>query len=296
MDSLRISLILLGAGCILVFYLWERFKRNRQDDRYERWGGVNEEGTETHVVSPQRNPDLHDDDVADIDSIPEHYSSVEPQAEDEDFYTEAPDLDSDPELMVDPIPDIRSELEALEEIISIDDEEPDQIELGDLDIRTESRNEHIDVPQEAEAAEPERIIALHVMSQEGERFNGFDLLQAFTNTGLQYGEMDIFHRMQEGSDVPVFSLANAVEPGTFDPEAMEETNTPALLIIMTLPHRMDALEVFDDMLDTARKISEELNGRLCDDHRSVLTRQAIDDLRASLSRYTLNKSLSEQSA
>jgi cell division protein ZipA len=113
---------------------------------------------------------------------------------------------------------------------------------------------------------------------------------------LQYGDMDIFNRMQEGSDTPVFSLANAVEPGTFNLAAMEETSTPALIMIMTLPHRMDALEVFDDMLDTARKLSEELNGRLCDDHRSVLTRQAIDDLRASLNTYTLNKSLSEQSA
>lgn len=294
MDSLRISLILLGAGCILVFYLWERHKRHQQDDRYERWGGVNEEGTETHVVSSQHNTDLHDDDIGDIEPVTEHYST-EPQAEDDDFYIEEPDLDADPELMVDPIPDIRSELEALEEIISVDDVEPDQIELGDLDVRTGSRHERTEVPLE-EAAEPERIIALHVMSQEGEHFNGFDLLQAFTNTGLQYGEMDIFHRMQEASDVPVFSLVNAVEPGIFDPAAMEETSTPALLMIMTLPHRMDALEVFDDMLDTARKISEELNGRLCDDHRSVLTRQAIDELRASLNSYTLNKSISEQSA
>lgn len=294
MDSLRISLILLGAGCILIFYLWERFKRRQQDNRYERWGGVNEEGTETHIVPSQHNTDLHDDDIGDIEPVTDRYST-EPLADDEAFYIQEPDLDADPELMTDPIPDIRSELEALEEIISVDDVEPDQIELGDLDVRTDSRQEHTEIPLE-EAAEPERIIALHVMSQEGERFNGSDLLYAFTQTGLQYGEMNIFHRMQEGSDVPVFSLANAVEPGTFDLAAMEETITPALIIIMTLPHRMDALEVFDDMLDTARKISDELSGRLCDDHRSVLTRQAIDDLRASLNTYILNKSISEQSA
>ena len=295
MDSLRISLLLLGAGCILIFYLWERHKRRQQDDRYERWGGVNEEGTETHVVNTRNTPEF-EDDFADAEPAVEQYSA-EPAPEEDDYYIEEPDLDTDPELATapDPIPDIRSELEALEEIISVDDEEPDQIELGDLDVSTESRRERTEVPQE-EAPAPDRIIALHVMSQEGERFNGFDLLQAFTNTGLQYGEMEIFHRMQEGSDVPVFSLANAVEPGVFDPAAMEETNTPALLMIMTLPHRMDALEVFDDMLDTARKIAEELNGRLCDDHRSVLTRQAIDDLRASISSYILNKSVSEQSA
>ena len=46
---------------------------------------------------------------------------------------------------------------------------------------------------------------------------------------------------------------------------------------------------------TARKLADELHGRLCDDHRSVLTRQAIDDLRASLNTYDLKQSLAEMS-
>lgn len=293
MDSLRISLILVGALLIVAFYAWERLKRRRQDDRYKRWGGVREEGTETHIVSSHQKSDLHDD-IGEIESLSESPLS-EPLADNDSYYMEEPDLESDPELHNDPIPDIRSELEALEEIISADDSETDQMQIGDLDVSTESRQEQKEIPAE-QANEPERIIALHVMSQEGERFNGSDLLQAFMQAGLQYGDMNIFHRIQEGSDKPMFSLANAVEPGTFDLAAMEETSTPALIIIMTLPQRMDALEVFDDMLDTARKLADELNGRLCDDHRSVLTRQAIDDLRASLNTYTLNKSLSDQLA
>jgi cell division protein ZipA len=293
MDSLRISLILLGAVLILAFYAWERLKRRRQDGRYERWGGVREEGTETHVIPPQHKSDLHDD-IGDIEPVAAHQSS-ESLPDSDSYYVQEPDLESDPELDKDPIPDIRSELEALEEIISAEDAGPDQMEIGDLDVRTGSAQEQKEIPDE-NTAEPERIIALHVMSQEGKRFAGADLLHAFMQAGLQYGDMNIFHRMQEGSDKPVFSLANAVEPGTFDLSTMEEVSTPALIIIMTLPHRMDALEVFDDMLDTARKLSEELGGRLCDDHRSVLTRQAIDDLRASLNTYTLNKSLSEQTA
>ena len=291
MDSLRISLLVLGAVCILIFYLWERYKRRQQDNRYERWGGVADEGTETHVIHSSHQSDLHDD-IGDIDPIEEPY--LDEELSDDALYNEEPDLDSDPELQVDPIPDIRSELEALEEIISTDDEEQDQIELGDLDVSTDVGAEQNEIPVEA-PAEPERIIALHIMSQEGERFNGSDLLPAFVQAGLQYGEMSVFHRMQEGSDYPMFSLANAVEPGTFDLANMEETITPALLIIMSLPHPMDALEVFDSMLDSARSITEELNGRLCDDKRSVLTRQAIDDLRASLNSYTLSKSVSEHS-
>lgn len=290
MDSLRISLILLGVVLIAAFYAWERLKRRRQDDRYERWGGVREEGTETRVVTQQHKGHVHDN----IDEVESHspYHSKEPLADDDAYYAEEPDLESDPEQHNDPIPDIRSELEALEELISADDSDSDQIQIGDLDVRTEQRHGQRNTPPE-QTNEPERIIALHVMSQEGKRFNGADLLQAFMNVGLQFGDMNIFHRLQEGSDVPVFSLANAVEPGTFNIAAMEETTTPALLIIMTLPHRMDALEVFDDMLASARKLSEELNGRLCDDHRSVLTRQAIDDLRASLNVYILNKTVTD---
>lgn len=290
MDTLRISLILVGALLIAAFYAWERLKQRRQDDRYKRWGGVREEGTETHIVSSRHKSDMYDD-VGDIEPTSESTLS-EPPAENDSYYMEEPDLESDPELHNNPIPDIRSELEALEELISAEDSEPDQMQIGDLDVTTESRHEQKNIPTE-EPGEPERIIALHVMSQEGKRFNGSDLLHAFMQVGLQYGDMNIFHRMQNGSDTPVFSLANAVEPGTFELAAMEELSTPALIIIMTLPHRMDALEVFDDMLGTARKLSEELNGRLCDDHRSVLTRQAIDDLRASLNTYTLNKSLSD---
>ncbi|WP_126454676.1 cell division protein ZipA [Sulfuriflexus mobilis] len=290
MDSLRISLILLGAVLILAFYFWERHKRRRQDDRYQRWGGVREEGTETHVVSRQHKNDLHDD-IGDIESISAHDDTSESLPAEEMYSIQEPDLETDPEQHNDPIPDIRSELEALEEIITAEDSDLDQIEMGDLDVRTGLRQEQKDIPVD-KVTEPERIIALHVMSQEGKRFNGPDLLHAFMQAGLQYGDMNIFHRMQVGNDTPMFSLANAVEPGSFDLSAMEETSTPALIIIMTLPHRMDALQVFDDMLDTARKLTHELNGRLCDDHRSVLTRQAIDDLRADLNAYTLNKSLS----
>ncbi|MDT8403018.1 cell division protein ZipA [Sulfuriflexus sp.] len=292
MDSLRISLILLGAVLILAFYLWERIRRRREDDRYQRWGGVREEGTETHVVSARQKSNLHDD-LGDIESFSTTDSPLS-RPENDAYHRQEPDLESDPELDNDPIYDIRGELEALEEIITATDADAGQMDIGDFDVNTDSRGEQKH-PQPEEPAEPERIIALHVLSQEGQRFNGADLLHAFMQVGLQYGEMNIFHRLQEGSDMPVFSLANAIEPGYFELATMAETSTPALLLLMTLPHRLDALAVFDDMLDTARKLADELHGRLCDDHRSVLTRQAIDDLRASLNTYVLNKSLAEQS-
>jgi len=43
-----------------------------------------------------------------------------------------------------------------------------------------------------------------------------------------------------------------------------------------------ALEAFDGMLEVARSLTTSLDGRLCDETRSVLTRQAIDELRAEL--------------
>src|SRR5690606_32068299 len=62
------------------------------------------------------------------------------------------------------------------------------------------------------------VIVVHLIAPRGHRFDGRELLQELLEGGMRFGEMNIFHchRHENGEDVLQFSMANAVEPGTFD--------------------------------------------------------------------------------
>jgi len=305
MDSLRITLILIGVAVIALIFFWERIKQRKRESRYERWGGVSEDGRETRIVGnrsgdPETDSSLvatayqHDEqydvEIPDTAGEAEQVEVRQWQEEvDSSLYDEEPDLDSDPEAeQYDPVPDLTSELEALEDIISDEDNQDEQIEFGNLDVSAQEdmqgSEEVIAEPESAPVppTEPERIIAMHVLAHGSETFSGPDILNTLIHVGMQFGDMDIFHRLDEQGK-PIFSLANAIEPGIFDMAAMDELTTPALLLIMTLPNSCQPLEAFDMMLDTARTLTDSLNGRLCDDRRSVLTKQAIEEIRRKLS-------------
>lgn len=305
MDSLRITLLIAGVAFIALIFFWERIKQRKRESRYERWGGVSEDGRETRIVGnrsgdPETDSRLvatayqHDEqqhiEVNDAGGEAEQAEARHWQEEVEtSLYDNEPDLDSDPEAeQYDPVPDLTSELEALEDIISNEEEQAEQIEFGNLDVAAQEKipaDETGVVEMGAEpapVASPERIIALHILAHEREVFSGPDILNALIHSGMQFGDMDIFHRLDEQGK-PIFSLANAIEPGVFDMAAMDELTTPALLLIMTLPNSCQPLEAYDMMLDTARSITDSLNGRLCDDKRSVLTSQAIEEVRRELS-------------
>ena len=68
---------------------------------------------------------------------------------------------------------------------------------------------------------PGEVIVINVLARNGAQFGGSDLLEAFLRNGLKFGDMNIFHRIQPASKVVQFSVASAVEPGTFDLSAME---------------------------------------------------------------------------
>ncbi len=134
---------------------------------------------------------------------------------------------------------------------------------------------------------PERIVSLMIVTRDDDqRFHGPDIVVAAEKTGLVFGDMGIFHRLLEGKSAlgPVFSAANMVEPGNFDMNSIHELETPGLNLFMTLPGPMPALDGWDTMLPTARRLAELLDGRVVDDQRNALGRQRVayirDELRA----------------
>lgn len=134
-----------------------------------------------------------------------------------------------------------------------------------------------------QAAPDDTIITLHVAAVEGEQFRGPAILRAVRRQDMRFGDMNIFHHYGIGdmhANRPLFHLANMMEPGVFDPEAMHGFQTRGLTLFMQLPTPLDAQVVFDLMLNTATRLAEELGGRvMTHDHRPLTddrTRELYD--------------------
>ncbi|WP_299495144.1 cell division protein ZipA [uncultured Shewanella sp.] len=130
------------------------------------------------------------------------------------------------------------------------------------------------LPQEqkeevSETSEPQDVLVLHVTAKEGEIFNGAELLPCLLALNFKFGEMNIFHRHQDnaGKEQVLFSLANMVKPGVFNPDHMEQFNTQGVVLFMTLPCYGDALMNFSIMLNCAHQIADDLQGQVLDGGR-----------------------------
>ena len=90
---------------------------------------------------------------------------------------------------------------------------------------------------------PEKFIVINVFADD-DTFNGQELLETLVNLDMSYGEMNIFHRLNEDG-VSEFRLANAVEPGTFDLADMDSMQTPGVTMFMEVHELVDPEKVYD---------------------------------------------------
>ncbi len=132
---------------------------------------------------------------------------------------------------------------------------------------------------------PDKIIYLYICRREQRRINGSDLLDAAIKAGLNFGEMNIFHRRQEGVKQPVFSMANLTKPGHFDPGSWNVFDTPGVTLFLTLPAPVSALDAWDAMHATAQRLAELLEADVLDDGKCLLTRQRIAQIREEMREY-----------
>lgn len=150
-----------------------------------------------------------------------------------------------------------------------------------------------DAPAEPSAPAPDfsEVLVLNVVAKPEREFAGVDLLQVLLANQLRFGDMNIFHRHLEGDTrSPVlFSVANLVNPGTFDLNRISEFSTRGVCFFMTLPNVVNNMQAFDRMLDAAQQVRIALDADLKDDNRSVMTAQTIEHYRQRVRDFDLRQ-------
>jgi cell division protein ZipA len=142
-----------------------------------------------------------------------------------------------------------------------------------------------------EPSQPAEIVVINVMARDGYTFSGDDLLQVLINAGLKFGEMNIFHKRlgNDSKSLLVFSVANILNPGTFDLNNLDSFSTLGISLFLALPTAINNMDAFEQMLAVAQQVGSTLDGELKDDHRNVMTAQTIQHYRQRISDFELRQ-------
>ena len=129
----------------------------------------------------------------------------------------------------------------------------------------------------------EMFVVIYVLALD-EPFLGQPLVNILLDSGMIFGEMDIYHQLDD-SATQLFSLASAVEPGTFNLSSIDQFSTPGVSLFMRVHELSAPLEVLDSMLSVANSIAQGLNGEVRDETRSVMTPQTKEHCRESITEF-----------
>lgn len=135
------------------------------------------------------------------------------------------------------------------------------------------------------------IITLHVVAPDGQVIHGPRLQALFEQRGYHYGEMNIFHSLNQGSIV--FSVAKMLEPGTFDINNPGSFETPGISLILQLPAPVASDVAFDVLISEATEMANALGCNILDAGHSTLSRQTIQHLRDSVHQFMHRQRLAE---
>ena len=164
-------------------------------------------------------------------------------------------------------------------------------EGSDPDANSERRIEPRldDKPKAPTGPPPDRIVTLFLQARDNNTMTGIELLDASLKSGLVFGSHDVFHRIREEDVEPLFSMANLTKPGSFDKTAWNTMEIRGVTMFMTLPGPRNALDAWDSMLATSRRLAELLHADLLDDQHEVFTRQRSLQIKEELREYERQK-------
>jgi cell division protein ZipA len=165
-------------------------------------------------------------------------------------------------------------------------------EFDDVPTLTESVKESTAVPPVSQEPghnlEPgDEVLTIFVRARKGSQFGGHEVVEALLRSGVNYGSKKIFHAHFDDKlkNEVSFSVANMVEPGYFDIEALSEFSTTGLIFFLSLPKQNPHIAL-RTMVEAARSTSAALDGELFDSDLSVFTQQTLTHYENRLHEFT----------
>ncbi len=148
---------------------------------------------------------------------------------------------------------------------------------GEADEAEAATEESAEDAAQEDAAQND-VIVIWLTAQETE-IEGPALLDAMQASGISYGDDGLFRKFDQHSDEEIFTIANGIEPGTFDLADLDELKTPGIVLLLRLQRADHAVEAFQEMLDVAQELGNTLGAELKDEHMSDLSAQVIEHCR-----------------
>lgn len=127
----------------------------------------------------------------------------------------------------------------------------------------------------------EWLVVLNLMAAPDHPLRGDKIYLAAQKSGFEYGDRGIFHCFVtvRGEKKVLFSLANILEPGSFNLATMNALSTRGLTLFMQLPGPLNHLAAFDEMVIRARKLAGYLQVDIYDENHRVLTPEGLQRLK-----------------
>ena len=178
-----------------------------------------------------------------------------------------------------------------EPVESATEEVSGSVEIGteSVEVSAEEIVEAVEVEaepvEEVPVAQQALVVQLLVVAKPGSVMAGSELLAAFANLELEFGDMGVFHRYQslDGADkTECFHVANMLEPGTFPVDSMAEFSSTGLVLFFQSSDVVGSEQVFEDMLSAARALAKLFDASLIDAEMNELIDEKIAEIRSRL--------------
>lgn len=247
MWSLRGALIVVGVVIIVALFLFGNPDKKRKPRASRK---------RVHAQKLRREPKLSSDD-SDLD--------------------EAGSADHDKRQTELPIEPAQSEMERQAPRFESEDE--------DIDLEIESDVPAQEKPHPSSVPLPDKIVTLFIKARDNHIISGAELLSVSLKSGLVFGDPGIFHRLNEEDNKPVFGMANLTNPGIFDKNEWNTIEIRGVTMFMTLPGPKSALDAWDSMLATSRRLAELLHADLLDDQHEIFSRPRALQIKEELREY-----------
>ena len=135
-------------------------------------------------------------------------------------------------------------------------------------------------PEDALEIDMSRPLVYLTLVAKDKRLPGRAILDALDAGGFRPGLMQLYYRRSDFDPTVVVGVANMVESGVLDPNALAGVETPGLVTFMGVPDDpAQALKTFNSMVAASRRLALRLDVKLCDETRSALTAQAETHMR-----------------